>query len=534
VGGKEREPTSTSGPQDPGAHLPPLTSGGDEDAGAPEDWFVPRDSAPDPPTPSPDSEVSSGSSAPGTPSGRGSGSDPGTGADGDGGGQAEGSGLDIPTISVPGAAAGGHRSDPRQPGDIPQSESVIDDIGRRAWEHRPASQPPVESVLDDIGRAAWEPGRSGPSSGQPAPPDEPPPLPRSELELQARGCGTGLVVGVLGAAGLLAVAIIVAASGILNQPAPTSTQAATAPVVTATGTSGEETPTPAAARGATPTAAPTATTTPLAAPTPTPATRETASPVPTPVPTPVTITSDDGKATLTIPAAESGPAITITAQPPSAFPPELRGFPSTSGFYALEPADRQLAEPGTFQLTIDLPPAGIDPDTQGFPVIVLAHRASDGTWSWLDDQEVSTGTGFTLTDTGTLTSMGGIFGLGGTTFVKGTPANNSGFDVGKPFTLGMTLDYHVGSGGTPPALAAMPEVQVSVPGAVTFGLPVIGAPGANHESLQVPATCEQIGRFAIVISDITSHVDAGEDILDTLGLPPAAPEISFGTIVDCR
>jgi len=86
-------------------------------------------------------------------------------------------------------------------------------------------------------------------------------------------------------------------------------------------------------------------------------------------------------------------------------PDELKTVPSTLAFYEIQPTDVAFSGPATVTRTVAFGEVGIDhydPLFDGLIVGSLFTRASDGTWSWLQDTTVAldpSGGGFTITAT---------------------------------------------------------------------------------------------------------------------------------------
>lgn len=97
----------------------------------------------------------------------------------------------------------------------------------------------------------------------------------------------------------------------------------------------------------------------------------------------VTFTSDDGGLQVTMSATTAAAAgdVTIETVP---LPPELKRDRGTA--YELSPDGATFDEPITIQRRIDVAERGLDLTT-GIPMLVMMSRASDGTWTGLDDAE---------------------------------------------------------------------------------------------------------------------------------------------------
>src|SRR4029453_18223846 len=118
----------------------------------------------------------------------------------------------------------------------------------------------------------------------------------------------------------------------------------------------------------------------------------TASPVETPFVPAVVVTSDDGLVTIGIPsgALPEGATLTATTHGVADLPPELFGLQVRDAFYEISPADVELASPVQVTRRISYRAMGVDPETDGTPVLALAMRPPAGSWQWLDSQKLAT------------------------------------------------------------------------------------------------------------------------------------------------
>lgn len=114
-----------------------------------------------------------------------------------------------------------------------------------------------------------------------------------------------------------------------------------------------------------------------------------------------------GNLTIAVPdgAAPAGTTVSVVARAPSERPDELKSVPTTMAFYEIQPTDVTFSGPATVTRTVGFGEVGIDhydPLVDGLIVGSLFTRATDGTWSWLQDASISldpNAGGFTITAT---------------------------------------------------------------------------------------------------------------------------------------
>src|SRR3954464_12541423 len=105
---------------------------------------------------------------------------------------------------------------------------------------------------------------------------------------------------------------------------------------------------------------------------------------------PVASAPPGGNLTVDLPAgaAPAGTTVGVVAQRSDERPDELKTVPSTLAFYEIQPTDVAFSGPATVTRTVAFGEVGIDhydPLFDGLIVGSLFTRASDGTWSWLQD-----------------------------------------------------------------------------------------------------------------------------------------------------
>ncbi len=315
------------------------------------------------------------------------------------------------------------------------------------------------------------------------------------------------------AAALILAVLLVGCSGV-PAVSPSASPSSYIPLPT-------ETPTPSPTD--TPTPSPTAT--PTATPTPTPTATPTASPE-----TARTVTSADGHLTLQVPvgAVPDDVTLTVTAKGAQDLPPELAGIETRSGFYRIGPTVDSFFDVVLVTHTVDLATLGFDLATDGMPLVTLAMRTSDGTWSWLGDQHVSMD-GNTLVISGTATSTGDLFGFASGSFLKSSVSEPSlNVPVGDTFSVRGRLS-HVDALSVPPFFDSAPQPYTQ-DGVASIG-PSVGGPGDNK--LRQDFLCDQPGTTWVGVGVDVANVGARVPLFNTLNLGPARTNAYIGTYLAC-
>ena len=282
------------------------------------------------------------------------------------------------------------------------------------------------------------------------------------------------------------------------------------------------------APAASPTRVP-ATTTPIP-PTATPTASPSPAPSPAPSPTPAarTVTSDDGLLTIEVPpgALPADVNLTATAQGQDDLPPELAGIQMRSGFYSLEPDGLTFAEPGKVTRRANVADLGWDLATDGIPLITLALRTSDGTWSWLDEQEIEVdGEDVVMTALATHTSA--LYGFGGTNFVQwgyGAPSPVDG-----SFNLDASVTYPSVASAWPVVGPPEPFTHTGILSSYDHRMYDYALPRFYQGfGCDTPGTGEFGVRFEV------RNLGAGNPLWDQLDLPPPTTDIYLEALAICQ
>jgi hypothetical protein len=252
--------------------------------------------------------------------------------------------------------------------------------------------------------------------------------------------------------------------------------------------------------------------------------------VPTPAPSPRVFTSDDGQLTIETPggALPDDGSLTATALGGGDLPPELFGLEVRSAFYLVGPPGLELAAPATFTRQVSYRDLGLDPDSDGLPVLALAMRSIDGQWAWLDAQALATD-GETVTVSGQGGHTGTLFAFGATTFVRTDWSEPSlEVPVGSSATLTVSLDYPTET-DDPPLMGTL-EVSVDAADVVTLGSTTAGPDGTSRGQefrCVTPGTAEVSATFSV------ANFGAGSVLFEHLGLGPVSTNVTLTSTLTC-
>lgn len=281
-----------------------------------------------------------------------------------------------------------------------------------------------------------------------------------------------------------------------------------------------------ACSGALPTSSPS----PILVP-PSPTSSPSATPTAPPTATPLaarTFTSNDGRLIIEAPpgAVPDDIELTATLRGQEDLPPELAGIQLRTGFYSLEPDGLTFDQPLKVTRRTAIADMGYDLETDGIPIVTLALRTSDGTWSWLDEQALSVD-GSDLVVSGLISHTSGVFGFGGTTFVDASytdPLFKA--PVGGQWGVSGSLDYR--ATGDPP-LFSPPLEPYTNDGVVTFGP---GDVGPDGQTFSQAFDCQNPGETWVGVDVRIDNLN-NDDFFGTLGLPPVRTEAYVGTTINC-
>jgi hypothetical protein len=251
---------------------------------------------------------------------------------------------------------------------------------------------------------------------------------------------------------------------------------------------------------------------------------------PTPQPSPRVFISDDGLLAIDVPggALPDDVSLTATALGGTDLPPELAGLEVRSAFYAVTPPGLEFASPATFTRRVGYRDLGLDPESDGLPVLALAMRSIDGRWAWLDAQQLTTDED-TVTVGGHGGQTGTLFAFGATTFV-GTDWSQPNLEVplGSSATLTVSLGYP-GDTADPPVMGAL-DVSVGAADVVALGSTTFGPDGASRGQ---EFRCVGPGTAAVSATFTVSTFGAGSILFEHLGLGPVSTEVTLASELTC-
>jgi hypothetical protein len=224
-------------------------------------------------------------------------------------------------------------------------------------------------------------------------------------------------------------------------------------------------------------------------------------------------------------------SLTATALGGPDLPPELSGLEVRSAFYLVDPPGVDLASPATFARQVSYGDLGLDPDSDGLPVLALAMRSADGQWTWLDSQQLATD-GETVTVSGQGGHTGTLFAFGATTFVRTAWSQpNEDLPVGSSTTLTVSLDYPSDStaAADPPVMSAL-VVEVDAADVVALGSTTAGPDGTSRGQ---EFRCSTAGTAEVSATFTVSNFGAGSILFEHLGLGPVSTEVTLTSTLTC-
>jgi len=241
------------------------------------------------------------------------------------------------------------------------------------------------------------------------------------------------------------------------------------------------------------------------------------------------VTSDDGLLTVGIPAGALPAAVTLTATAHgvSDLPPELFGLQVRDAFYEISPVDVELAAPIQVTRKVSYRAIGVDPETDGTPVLTLALRTVGGSWKWLESQKLATDGQF-VTVSGWTSETGSVFAFGGTTYVVSDWSDEDfAMPVGSGSTLTVSLSYPTGM-AEPPVLGPL---VANVDGTVV----VLGSTSSGPEgnSYGQEFRCAAEGQADVGATATMSNVGADSVLFQHLGLDPLTVELLADATLTC-
>jgi hypothetical protein len=221
-------------------------------------------------------------------------------------------------------------------------------------------------------------------------------------------------------------------------------------------------------------------------------------------------------------------SLTATALGGTNLPPELAGLEVRSAFYAVTPPGLEFASPATFTRQVSYRDLGLDPESDGLPVLALAIRSIDGQWAWLDAQQLTTDED-TVTVGGRGGQTGTLFAFGATTFV-GTDWSQPNLEVpvGSSATLTVSLGYPRDT-ADPPVMGAL-DVSISAADVVALGSTTSGPDGASRGQ---EVRCVGPGTANVSATFTVSNFGAGSILFEHLGLGPVSTEVTLSSTLTC-
>jgi hypothetical protein len=285
---------------------------------------------------------------------------------------------------------------------------------------------------------------------------------------------------------------------------------------------------------------------------------------------------DDGALTILAPpgALEPGAELVASARGPDDRPPELADIDFRGTFYRLEPDGLTFPEPITIIRRVALADLGVDEPDAPLPIITVALRTTDGSWSWLENQTLlSDGEYLYLSGEATHTSQ--VLGFGGSNNVtlagwalEGDEVRSidvlvDGVHVGRPFSGRWAVSAPLNASAPPtisptnwsdvsPALRQHYEQQVfpaqfQVPstgtGLLAEGAQISNSPdwpklptdqrGAAFPSVVQSFQCTEPGHFDTVTGFQVSGLGAGSQLWDRLNLDPPSTMVVLPVAGEC-